>query len=100
MAREIHTNHNFGEKPYLGFEHVTMVPLCRKLLDESLLTKRERDWINDYHREIKEKTKGYFKGDERSLRWLDRETSELDGGARGENVDAVNDAEKNEDFRK
>lgn len=92
MAREVHTNHNFGEKPYLGFEHVTMVPLCRKLLDESLLTKRERDWINDYHREIKEKTKGYFKGDERSLRWLERETRELDGRAGWEEVDAANDA--------
>lgn len=97
MAREVHTNHNFGEKPYLGFEHVTMVPLCRKLLDESLLTKRERDWINDYHREVKEKTKDYFKGDERSLRWLERETRELDGGARREEVDAANDAgEKSE----
>lgn len=97
MAREVHTNHNFGEKPYLGFEHVTMVPLCRKLLDESLLTKRERDWINDYHREIKEKTKGYFKGDERSLRWLERETRELDGRAGWEEVDAANDAgEKSE----
>lgn len=82
MAREVHTNHNFGEKPYLGFEHVTMVPLCRKLLDVSLLTKRELEWVNNYHREVKEKTKDYFEGDERSLRWLERETSELEGGAR------------------
>lgn len=74
-----------------------MVPLCRKLLDESLLTKRERDWINDYHREIKEKTKGYFKGDERSLRWLERETRELDGRAGWEEVDAAKNAgEKSE----
>lgn len=92
MAREVHTNHNFGEKPYLGFEHVTLVPLCRKLLDESLLTKRELDWVNDYHREIKEKIKDYFKGDERSLRWLERETSELDGGARWEEADAAKSA--------
>lgn len=74
-----------------------MVPLCRKLLDESLLTKRERDWINDYHGEIKEKTKGYFKDDERSLRWLERETRELDGGAGCGEVVAGNDAgEKSE----
>ncbi len=79
MALEVHTNHHFGEKPYLGFEHVTMVPLCRKLLDESLLTKRERDWINSYHAEIKEKTKSYFEEDERTLKWLERETEELSG---------------------
>lgn len=92
MAREVHTNHNFGEKPYLGFEHVTMVPLCRKLLDESLLTRREVEWINNYHREVKEKTKDYFKGDERSLRWLERETSSLEGGARSDEADAAKNA--------
>lgn len=25
MVKEVQTNHNFGERPYYGFEHVTMV---------------------------------------------------------------------------
>lgn len=25
MVEEAQTNHNFGERPYYGFEHVTMV---------------------------------------------------------------------------
>lgn len=63
MVKEVQTKHKFGDKPYLGFEHVTMVPMCRKLIDVSLLTERERDWLNDYHREVLEKTKEFFEGD-------------------------------------
>ncbi|KAF2434748.1 X-prolyl aminopeptidase [Tothia fuscella] len=75
MVKEVETTHKFGDKPYLGFEHVTMVPMCRKLIDVSLLTKDERKWLNDYHAEVFEKTKSFFEGiDERSLKWLQRET--------------------------
>lgn len=74
MAREAHTTHRFGDKPYLGFEHVTMVPMCRKLIDETLLTGKEKDWLNAYHQEVLEKTKEYFKGDERTMKWVERET--------------------------
>ena len=42
MVREAKTKHSFGDKPYLGFEHVTMVPYCRKLIDASLLTDAEK----------------------------------------------------------
>lgn len=74
MVKEVETKHQFGEKPYLGFEHVTMVPYCRKLIDEALLTKRERDWLNEYHAEIHAKTEGFLKGDGVALAWLERET--------------------------
>lgn len=74
MAQEAKTNHKFGDKPWLSFEHVTMVPMCRKLIDGKLLTQEERTWLNEYHQEVYEKTKGFFKGDERTLSWLERET--------------------------
>ena len=77
MAKEVETKHRFGDKPYLGFEHVTMVPMCRKLIDVGLLSGKERRWINEYHKEIMEKTKGFFEGDERTMKWLERETAEL-----------------------
>ena len=77
MAREVETKHRFGDKPYLGFEHVTMVPYCRKLIDVALLTEKERSWVDEYHREILEKTKGFFEKDERTMRWLERETAML-----------------------
>lgn len=78
MVREASTPHKFGDKPYLGFEHVTMVPMCRKMIDESLITPREREWLNSYHKEVWGKTSHYFEGrDERALNWLRRETTPI-----------------------
>jgi hypothetical protein len=74
MVREVRTQHNFGDKPYLGFEHVTMTPMCRKLIDPLLLTADEKEWLNDYHTEVFEKTKSYFEKDQLTLAWLKRET--------------------------
>ena len=75
MAKEAKTNHKFGDKPWIGFEHITMVPMCRKLIDSTLLAPEERDWLNDYHKEVWEKTSGYFKNDEKTRKWLKRETA-------------------------
>ncbi|KZF19192.1 hypothetical protein L228DRAFT_254478 [Xylona heveae TC161] len=73
-VREASTEHQFGDKPYLCFETMTMVPMCRKLIDVSLLTDVEKSWLNFYHAAVYEKTKGFFEGDERTLAWLERET--------------------------
>ncbi|KAK3939955.1 putative Xaa-Pro aminopeptidase P [Diplogelasinospora grovesii] len=77
LVREVNTEHRFGDKPYLGFEHVTMVPFCRNLIDTKLLTQPEVDWLNKYHADILEKTKDYFKDDSLTMDWLVRETKEL-----------------------
>jgi len=77
VVKEVQTNHRFGDKPYLGFDHVTMVPMCRKLIDVSLLTDVEKNYLNKYHAEVREKTKSFFRGDERTLAWLERETTAI-----------------------
>ena len=75
IVREVKTEHQFGEKPYLGFEHVTMVPYCRKLIDESLLTQEEKGWLNKSNEEIRKNMAGYFDGDKLTTQWLMRETN-------------------------
>lgn len=75
MVKEAETKHKFGDKPYLGFEHVTMVPYFRKLIDESLLTRREKHWLNEYHADIYAKTKDFFEPDSLTMKWLERETT-------------------------
>ena len=77
MAKEAETTYRFGDKPYLGFEHVTMVPMCRKLTDVELLTPKERQWLNSYHEEVMEKTTGFFEKDARTMKWLERECSPI-----------------------
>lgn len=41
-----------GDRPMLGFETLTYVPIDRRLIDRDLLTEEERDWLNRYHREV------------------------------------------------
>jgi len=75
LVRDAQTPHNFGEKGYLGFEHVTMCPMQAKLIDVSLLTAREKKWINDYHMEVRAKVAPLLQNDQRALDWLKRETA-------------------------
>jgi Xaa-Pro aminopeptidase len=77
MVKEAKTRHKFGDKPYLGFEHVTMVPYCRKLIDETLLTPKEKHWLNEYHADIYAKTKSFFDTDKKTMEWLERETQPI-----------------------
>jgi Xaa-Pro aminopeptidase len=75
VVKEVETKHKFGDKPYLGFEHVTLTPHCRKLVDVSLLTKDEIDFINAYHKEVFDKTSHFFENDSLTTAWLKRETA-------------------------
>lgn len=77
MAREVETPHKFGDKQWLGFEHVTMTPIGRNLIEPSLLSDAEIKWVNDYHAEVWEKTHGFFKGDDLTTNWLKRETQPI-----------------------
>lgn len=44
-----------GEIDMLGFANLTWAPLARKLIDTSLLSPAEHDWVNAYHAETLEK---------------------------------------------
>lgn len=77
MVKEVETKYTFGDKPFLGFEHVTMVPYCQNLIDVDLLTETEKTWINEYHAEILGKTKQFFGNDALTMAWLQRETKPI-----------------------
>lgn len=75
MVREVETETRFGDVPYYGFEHVTFVPYCRNLIDTSLLTVEEKEYLNAYNAEVVEKTGKFFEGDDLTKAWLERETA-------------------------
>lgn len=77
MVREVQTTHKFGERPWLGFEHVTMCPIGLNLIEPSLLSDSEIKWLNDYHAEVWEKTHKFFENDEITRNWLQRETQPI-----------------------
>jgi Xaa-Pro aminopeptidase len=76
MVKEVQTKYKFGDKPFFGLEHVTMVPMCRKLIEVGMLSAEEREWLNSYHKEVLRKTVGYFEDDEKTRAWLERECAE------------------------
>ncbi len=43
-----------GERPMMGFETLTLAPFDRRLIEPSLLDPAERQWIDDYHRRVRE----------------------------------------------
>ncbi|KAH9000975.1 hypothetical protein EDB86DRAFT_2827843 [Lactarius hatsudake] len=74
---EAQTPNNFGDKGFLGFEHVTMVPMGRNLIDVLLLSADERGWVDAYHKEVWEKVSPLLEGDARARAWLHRECAPL-----------------------
>ncbi len=41
-----------ADKPLLGFETLTLVPIDRALIDKNLLTAEEMGWVDDYHARV------------------------------------------------
>ena len=54
------TRSDFGE--FLEFETVTLCPFDTALIDTSLLTAEEIEWVNEYHRRVRDKLLGYLDG--------------------------------------
>ena len=55
-------------KKLLGFENLTFVPIDVRLLDISIMTQKEKDWLNNYHSEVLEKVGPHLTGN--VLEWL------------------------------
>lgn len=64
-----------GERPMLGFETITLVPMDRRLVDVSLLTAAERDWLNRYHARVREEVGPLVGARERI--WLEQATEPI-----------------------
>ncbi|KAJ6828090.1 putative Xaa-Pro aminopeptidase P [Iris pallida] len=60
---------SFGGVGYLGFEKLTFVPIQSKLIEQSLLSSSEINWINDYHSKVWEKVSPLLEGSAREWLW-------------------------------
>lgn len=76
LVREAKTECNFGSVGYLTFENITMVPIQKKLIKTSLMSKEDIEWINEYHQEVWNKVSPLLT-DEKVKAWLKKETSPL-----------------------
>lgn len=62
----------YSKDGFLGFSSLTMAPLCPKLIDVSLLTAEEREWVNQYHQRVVESLRPELekRNDSRALAYL------------------------------
>nr|XP_043620664.1 aminopeptidase P2 [Erigeron canadensis] len=69
FVKEIDTPNRFGGITYIGFEKLTFVPIQTKLVDLTLLSAAEIDWLNDYHSQVWEKVSSLVDGTAREWLW-------------------------------
>lgn len=64
-----------AEKNMLGFETLTFAPLDRRLIDLSILTSDQRQWVDDYHAEVLDIVGPQLEGE--ALDWLKEQCAPL-----------------------
>ncbi|VAV95483.1 Xaa-Pro aminopeptidase [hydrothermal vent metagenome] len=64
-----------AEQEMLGFETLTFAPLDRRLIDVSMLSDGQRQWVNGYHRQVMDIVGSQLDGD--VLDWLNQQCAEL-----------------------
>ncbi|TWH01051.1 Xaa-Pro aminopeptidase [Mesorhizobium sp. J18] len=64
-----------GDIEMHGFETLTLVPFDRRLVKTELLTAEERDWLDAYHRRVREEIGPMLDGE--ALAWLEKATEPL-----------------------
>ncbi|MCA1457870.1 aminopeptidase P family protein [Bradyrhizobium sp. BRP22] len=65
-----------AEKPMNAFETLTLAPIDRRLVDATMLSEAELNWLNDYHARVKTEVRPHLDDDATKL-WLDEATASL-----------------------
>lgn len=68
-VKDAETPNRFGGATYLGFEKLTFFPIQTKMVDVSLLSHAEIDWLNSYHAEVWEKVSPLLEGPTQQWLW-------------------------------
>lgn len=69
LVKEVNLPNSFGGISYLGFEKLTFVPIQSKLIDLTLLSPSEINWVNEYHEQVWEKVSPLLSGHSRDWLW-------------------------------
>ena len=69
VVREAATAKTFGEKKYLEFYPLTLIPIQKKLIDWTLMQPKDVAWLNAYHAQVWEKVSPRVE-DEETKAWL------------------------------
>ena len=67
-----------GKKTFLRFNKLTMIPIQKNLIDISLMTDTELDWLDNYHQEIYDKVSPLLDSDSPGFAWLSKACEKID----------------------
>ena len=60
---------------FLQFEDLTLCPIETEPIKLNLLTDEEKEWLNNYHKEVYNRLQGYLTDDEKL--WLANQTAPI-----------------------
>ncbi|XP_033883216.3 xaa-Pro aminopeptidase 1-like [Acipenser ruthenus] len=71
--------YNYRNRGSLTFEPLTLVPIQVKMMNTDMLTQKERDWVDEYHKQCREVVGAELErqGRHAALQWLIRETQPI-----------------------
>ena len=72
----IGTDVSGAEKPVNAFETLTLAPIDRRLIDATMLSVDELNWLNDYHARVNREVRPHLDDNATKL-WLDEATAPL-----------------------
>ena len=65
----VYVKQSNGDKNNLKFETLTMSPIDKSLIKVNFLDRKERDWLNDYHKKVFKEISPFLDKDQKS--WLE-----------------------------
>lgn len=71
----VDTGGKVGDKEAFGFDALTLIPFDRRLVDRTLLGGEEIDWLNAYHRRVRQSLAPFMDSGEQA--WLERATDAI-----------------------
>lgn len=71
------TDLKFGDKGFFRFKNLTLVPYGKRLINVSLLSPKEREIVDDYHKRIWTLISPFLEKSSVAYQWLKRETTPL-----------------------
>ncbi|KAL9970069.1 hypothetical protein ACROYT_G022384 [Oculina patagonica] len=79
LVTSANTTYHFDGLDYLKFEPLTFIPFQRKLIDVSMMSKSQVDWLNQYHKKTRDVIGAELQkqGKTKALEWLEKETEPI-----------------------
>lgn len=66
-----------GQKTFLKFQKLTMIPIQKNLIDLELMSPTELDWLDNYHQEVWDNVSPLLEEGSSAYQWLQRSCDKI-----------------------